>query len=154
MPMMDPARMTSTEICNVTTTPCRRRGSSSITESIGPPLSHRPPNPPLDKTEQRGERVGGDKVENACHGPRLDELERVGHKFAGDEGQLGNGDGHGQRRVLEERDERVAERGKHRADHDRQGDVAGNLEPAESEGTTGLDEGTADAKDAGAEYLG
>src|SRR5215218_1647507 len=109
MPMMDPARMTRTEICNVTTTPCRRSGSFSITESMGPPLAHRPPNTPLDKTEQCGEHVGGDKVEDACHGPRLDKLERVSHKFAGDEGQLGNGNGHGQRRVFEERDERVAE---------------------------------------------
>src|SRR3712207_9556790 len=41
---------------------------------------------------------------------------RVGHKFAGDEGQLGNGDGHGQRRVLEERNERIAERRKDRTD--------------------------------------
>src|SRR5918995_3780570 len=98
MPMMDPAMMTRTEICNVTTTPCRRRGSSSITEFIGPPPSYGPPNPPLEKTEQSGERVGGGKVEDACYGPCLDELERVGHKFAGDERQFGNGDGHGQRR--------------------------------------------------------
>src|SRR4051794_39917777 len=126
MPMIDPATITRMEICNVMITPCRRRGSSLITAVIDPPPSYGPPNPPLQQTEQSSERVGGDKVEDACYGPRLDELERVGHEFAGDEGQLGNGDGHGQRGVLEERDERVAERGKDRADHDRQGDVAGN----------------------------
>src|SRR5215212_165694 len=97
--------MTRTEICNVTTTPCWRRGNSSITEFIGLPPSHGPPNPPLEKTEQSGERVSGDKVEDTCHSPCLDELERVGDKFAGDEGQLRYGDGHGQRRVFEERDE-------------------------------------------------
>src|SRR5215218_1551279 len=97
MPMIDPAMTTITEICSVTTTPCRRRGSSLITgKIIGPPPSHGPSDPPLQKTEQSGERVGGDKIKDARDGPRLGELERVRHEFACDEGQLGNGNGHGQ----------------------------------------------------------
>src|SRR5688572_6707446 len=102
--MSDPATMTSAEICSVTTTPCKSRGSSSITVCMRPPPSHGPPNPPLQEAKQRRECVGRDQVEDGCRGPRLDELEGVRDELARDEGQLGHGDGHGQRRILEERD--------------------------------------------------
>src|SRR4051812_29083247 len=110
MPMIDPTTMTRTEICNVTATPCRRRGSSWITFSNGAPPSHRPTNAPLQETEQSGDSVRGHQVENSRGRPCLDVLEGIGDHFAGDERQLGNGDGHGKRGVLEEGDERVAER--------------------------------------------
>src|SRR5829696_9686731 len=101
--------MTRTEICRVMATPCRRRGSSLITEITSPPPSHCPPNPPLEKTEQSGDSVGGNQVEHPCGRPCLNVLEGIGDHFPGHEGQFRYGDGHGQRRVLEEGDERVAE---------------------------------------------
>src|SRR5262245_53377254 len=154
MPMSDPATMTSTEICSVTTTPCNSRGSSSITVCIGTPSSYGPSNPPLEEAEQRRESISRRQVKDGRRGPRLDELERVGHELTRDEGQFGNGDGDGQGSVLEERDERVTEGRQDRPRHDGQGDVPGNLEPAEAEGAACLDKGAADAKDAGPKHFG
>src|ERR671911_1104476 len=127
MPMMDPAMMTRMEICNVTATPCRRRGSSSITVVIGPAPSYRPTNTPLEEAEQGGNGVGRDEVKNCCGRPRLDVLEGVCDHLAGDERQFRYGDGHSKRGVLEEGDERVAERRQDGPKHDRQCDIAGDL---------------------------
>src|SRR4051812_45781983 len=153
MPMIDPATMTRTEICNVTTTPCRRSGSSWITVSNGAPPSDRPPNAPLQVAEQSGDGVRGGEVENSRGRPCLDVLEGIGDNFASDERQLRYGNGHGQRGVLEKGDERVAERRQDSPKHDRQCDVADGLPRTQSQGATCLDEAAADTEDAGAEHF-
>src|SRR5215216_627698 len=151
--MIDPTTMTSTEICNVITTPCRRRGSSWNIFVIGPPPSDRPPNTPFEEAEQGGNGVSGDQVENAGGRPCLNVLEGIGHHFAGNEGQFRYGDGHSKRSVLEERDECIAERREDGPKHDRQGDVAGNLHTAQSKGAACLQEAAADIENARAEHL-
>src|SRR4051794_33363142 len=114
MPMIDPTTMTSMEICSVTTTPCRRRGSSLMTGCIAAP-SHRPANAPLKEAEHSGDRIGGDEVEHGGRRPSLDVLERIRDQLPGHERQLRDGDGHSQRRVFEERDEGVSQGWEHDA---------------------------------------
>src|SRR3954470_2243105 len=153
MPMIDPATMTRTEIFSVTATPCRRRGSSWITVSNCTPPSDCPPNAPFEEAEQSGDNVGCNQIENSRGCPCLDVLEGIGDHLAGDERQFRYGDGHGQRGVLEERDERVAERWQDGPKHDRQCDVADGLHSAQAQGATCLDEAAANTLHAGAKHL-
>src|SRR6516164_8441737 len=134
-PASDPAVTTMTPISRVTPRPRRSWGNAKDMSCV---MSADDRVAPFDAAEDERDPVPGDQVHHRGERPGLDRPERVDVQPLCRVGQLGNGEGRSQGRVLEERDERVAQGRENDPEGHRKRDQPDALPRHEANGFGGL----------------